>query len=368
MWNFASWSRPKAYYKRQDLAEERDSWDLQREVVKQKSLRSKRLHSIPEVAEEEPDCVDGVGQRLRSEGGGRPGTPRAQRRVCSQRGRGDDYHDGDRPAPGKNSRLLQRQRSSPRFTDGRHAHNADDRGPVRPNRQNTKSPDSGLDCGSEEEGSLGRGYRGYYGHGSPTRGSVHIIHCEGPVERRALALGRKRTLTRQGSVEVEFADVPVTAAKSVHSGDFRSREHFGPGREAGPRNYSREGALSEGRLDELDRVYYSPHREARVQSLSRLNRDQPLVCDSDFLLYYSSASCSHSVFSKCCLFFFTITPLFSFFYLAFVFFIFLRRVRGWSDSMFHLACVALLVCQVVLKSIFQLSKGHLTKRFDFSCL
>nr|XP_040051249.1 RIMS-binding protein 2 isoform X4 [Gasterosteus aculeatus aculeatus] len=267
----------KAYYKRQDLAEERDSWDLQREVVKQKSLRSKRLHSIPEVAEEEPDCVDGVGQRLRSEGGGRPGTPRAQRRVCSQRGRGDDYHDGDRPAPGKNSRLLQRQRSSPRFTDGRHAHNADDRGPVRPNRQNTKSPDSGLDCGSEEEGSLGRGYRGYYAHGSPTRGSVHIIHCEGPVERRALALGRKRTLTRQGSVEVEFADVPVTAAKSVHSGDFRSREHFGPGREAGPRNYSREGALSEGRLDELDRVYYSPHREARVQSLSRLNRDQPLI-------------------------------------------------------------------------------------------
>ncbi|KAM8886012.1 RIMS-binding protein 2 isoform 13-T15 [Spinachia spinachia] len=260
----------KAYYKRQDLAEERDSWDLQREVVKQKSLRSKRLHSIPEVAEEEPDGLDGVGQR--------PGTPRSQRRVYLQRAR-----DDNRPAPGKNSRLLQRQRSSPRFTDGRHGYNADERGLARPNRQNTKSPDSGLDCGSEEEGSLGRGYRGYYAQGSPTRGSVHIIHCEGPVERRALALGRKRTLTRQGSVEAEFADIPVTAAKSVHSGDFRNREHFGPGREAGPRNYSREGALSEGRLDELDeldeldRVYYSPHREARVQSLSRLNRDQPLI-------------------------------------------------------------------------------------------
>ncbi|XP_031705363.1 RIMS-binding protein 2 isoform X6 [Anarrhichthys ocellatus] len=258
----------KAYYKRQDLAEERDCWDLQREVVKQKSLRSKRLHSIPEVAEEESDCVDSMGQRLRFEEGGRPRTPRTQRRM---------YPQHNHLTQSKNSRHLQRQRSSPRFTDSRYGYNADDRGLVRPNRQNTKSPDSGLDCGSEEEGSLGRGYRGYYSHGSPMRGPVHIIHCEGPVERRALAMGRKRTLTRQGSVEEEFSDMQVTAAKSVHTGDFRNREHFGPGREAEPRNYSRDGALSEGRLNELDRVYYSPHREARAQSLSRLNRDQPLI-------------------------------------------------------------------------------------------
>ncbi|XP_037633886.1 RIMS-binding protein 2 isoform X2 [Sebastes umbrosus] len=258
----------KAYYKRQDLAEERDCWDLQREVVKQKSLRSKRLHSIPEVAEEESDCVDGMGQRLCFEDGGRPGTPHTQRRMYPQ----DNHH-----APGKNSRHLQRQRSSPRFTDSRYCYTADERSLVRPNRQNTKSPDSGLDCGSEEEGSLGRGYRGYYAHGSPMRGPVHIIHCEGPVERRALAMGRKRTLTRQCSMEEEYSDLPVTSAKSVHTGDFRNREHFGPGREAGQRNYSREGALSEGRLNELDRVYYSPHREARAQSLSRLNRDQPLI-------------------------------------------------------------------------------------------
>lgn len=273
-----SWSRLKAYYKRQDLAEERDCWDLQREVVKQKSLRSKRLHSIPEVAEEESDCVDSMGQR-RYEEGRRPGTPHTQRRMYPQ-----DPHMNNHQ--NKNSCHLQRQRSSPRFTDGRCGYSADDRGLVRPNRQNTKSPDSGLDCGSEEEGSLGRGYRGYYTHGSPMRGPIQIIHCEGPVERRALAMGRKRTLTRQCSVEEEFADIPATTAKSVHRGDFRSREHFGPSQEVGPRNYSREGALSEGRLDELDRVYYSPHREARAHSLSRLNRDQPLVCDSDFLLYF----------------------------------------------------------------------------------
>ncbi|XP_026044645.1 RIMS-binding protein 2 isoform X3 [Astatotilapia calliptera] len=261
----------KAYYKRQDLAEERDCWDLQREVVKQKSLRSKRLHSIPEVAEEESDSVDSMGQRLSFEDGGRPGTPHTQRRMYPQ-----DAHVRNHLTPSKSTR-LQRQRSSPRFTDSRYCYSADDRSLGRPNRQNTKSPDSGLDCGSEEEGSLGRGHRGYYAHGSPMRGPVRIIHCEGPVERRALAMGRKRTLTRQCSVEEEFSDVPVIAAKSVHTGDFRNREHFGPGRDAGPRNYSREGALSEGRLNELDRVYYSPHREARAQSLSRLNRDQALI-------------------------------------------------------------------------------------------
>ncbi|XP_030273362.1 RIMS-binding protein 2 isoform X18 [Sparus aurata] len=262
----------KAYYKRQDLAEERDCWDLQREVVKQKSLRSKRLHSIPEVAEEELDGVDGMGQRLCFEDGGRPGTPHTQRRMYAQ-----NSHMYNHLTHGKSSRHLQRQRSSPRFTDGRYGYNPDDRSHGRPNRQNTKSPDSGLDCGSEEEGSLGRSHRGYYVHGSPMRGPVHIIHCEGPIERRALAMGRKRTLTRQCSVEEEFSDVPMSAAKSVHTGDFRNRDHFGPGREAGPRNYSRDGALSEGRLNELDRVYYSPHREARAQSLSRLNRDQPLI-------------------------------------------------------------------------------------------
>ncbi|XP_024866135.2 RIMS-binding protein 2 isoform X12 [Kryptolebias marmoratus] len=264
-----SHSTLKAYYKRQDLAEERDCWDLQREVVKQRSLRSKRLHSIPEVAEEESDSLDSTGQHLSFEEGRRPGTPHTQRRMYPP-----ETHN--HLTPGKNSR-LQRQRSSPRFTDSRYGYSVDDRNFGRPSRQNTKSPDSGLDCGSEEEGSLGRGHRGYYAHGSPIRGPVRIIHCEGPVERRALAMGRKRTLTRQCSVEEEFSDVPVTVAKSIHTGDFRNREHFGPSREVGPRNYSREGALSEGRLNELDRVYYSPHREARAQSLSRLNRDQPLI-------------------------------------------------------------------------------------------
>lgn len=202
--------------------------------------------------------MDSMGQHLSFEESGRPGTPHTQRRLYPQ-----DSHMHNHLAPSKSPRLLQRQRSSPRFSDSRYCYNTEDGSLGRMNRQNTKSPDSGLDCGSEEEGSLGRGQRGYYAHGSPMRGPVRIIHCEGPVERRALAMGRKRTLTRQCSVEEEFSDGPLTAAKTVHTGDFRIREHFGPGRETG--------------------VF--PHREIRVQSMPRLNRDQPLVCDSDFLLY-----------------------------------------------------------------------------------
>lgn len=281
---------PKAYYKRQDLAEERVCWDLQREVVKQRSLRGKRLHSIPEVAEEELDGVDVLGQRLCFEDGGRPSTPRSQRRTAPS-----SYTRGNEPQD-KGPRQLQRQRSSPRFTDDRccyyphhphqQHHGSDERVLGRLNRQNTKSPDSGLDCGSEEEGSLGRSHRGYLAYGGggccSSRGPVHVIHCEGPVERRALAMGRKRTLTRQCSVEEEFSDGPLSTARAVHTGDFRNREHFGPRRETRSKNYSRDGALSEGRLNELDRVYYSPHRDARAQSLSRLTREQPLVCDSHF--------------------------------------------------------------------------------------
>uniref|UniRef100_A0A3B3DN23 RIMS binding protein 2b n=1 Tax=Oryzias melastigma TaxID=30732 RepID=A0A3B3DN23_ORYME len=218
-------------------------------TLKQKSLRSKRLHSIPEVAEEESDSVDSIGQRLSFDDGGQPGMLHSQRRMYPQ-----GTHTRNHPTSSKTSR-LQRQRSSPRFTDSRYGYSIDDRSYGRPNRQNTKSPDSGLDCGSEEEGSLGRSHRGYYTHGSPVRGPVRIIHCEGPVERRALAMGRKRTLTRQCSVEEEYSDVPVLSAKSVHTGDFRNREHFGPRREVGPR-YAREGIIgnspSHGSPDRLD--------------------------------------------------------------------------------------------------------------------
>uniref|UniRef100_A0A674C4C8 RIMS-binding protein 2 n=1 Tax=Salmo trutta TaxID=8032 RepID=A0A674C4C8_SALTR len=223
---------------------ERDCWDLQREVVRQKSLRSKRLHSIPEVAEDEPDGVDGMGhhhQRLRFDDESRPGTPCMHHR--SPRIYQQDPHQHNHLSPSKNHRrLLQRQHSSPRY-----GCNFEERSLNRPSRQTTKSPDSGLDCGSEEEGSLG--YRGYP-HGSPMRGPVHYIHCEGPVERQALAAGRKRQLTRQCSMDEDHCDSPKTG----HLSDLRNREvHYGPGREwerepgHSPRRYPRDGYGGQGR-------------------------------------------------------------------------------------------------------------------------
>ncbi|XP_043102903.1 RIMS-binding protein 2-like isoform X12 [Puntigrus tetrazona] len=259
----------KAYYRRQDLAVDRDSWDLQREVVRQRSLRShKRLHSIPEVAEEEPDTgVEVMGQRLRFEEA-RPGTPCRTPRPYHQ-----DSRQPNHLSPSKSIRRLQRQRSSPRYSS------IEERPPCwssSSSRQTTKSPDSGLDCGSEEEGSLGyRGsYHSYMG-GSPLRvGSgpnMRVIHSEGPVERRALAAGRKRTLTRQCSVEEDFLDaIPETRSmrESYHHYHYHPHHHH-------PQRRFR----SEGRLSEVGRTY---HRDIRAYSVARLNRamDEPLILGS----------------------------------------------------------------------------------------
>uniref|UniRef100_A0A8C1KZM6 RIMS-binding protein 2 n=1 Tax=Cyprinus carpio TaxID=7962 RepID=A0A8C1KZM6_CYPCA len=235
-------------------------WDLQREVVRQRSLRShKRLHSIPEVAEEEPDTgVEVMGQRLRFEEA-RPGTPCRSPRPYHQ-----DSRQPNHLSPSKSIRRLQRQRSSPRYSS------IEERPPCwssSSSRQTTKSPDSGLDCGSEEEGSLGyRGSYHMYTGGSPLRvGSgpnMRVIHSEGPVERRALAAGRKRTLTRQCSVEEDFLDaIPETRSmrESYH------HYHYHPHHHHPQRRFRSEGRLSEilgsapstGRSDRLD---HSGHR------------------------------------------------------------------------------------------------------------
>ncbi|XP_037391953.1 RIMS-binding protein 2 isoform X3 [Pygocentrus nattereri] len=266
----------KAYYRRQDLAgvDEQDSWDLQREVVRQRSLRShKRLHSIPEVAEEElPDAgSDVMGQRLRFEEA-RPGTSRVYQQDQQQQ----QQQQVDHLSPGKGVRRLQRQRSSPRYTSLEGSLGpGSPRGPCwSSSRQTTKSPDSGLDCGSEEEGSLGyRGSYHYHYHSSPLRvGSgpnMRIIHSEGPVERRALAAGRKRTLTRQSSVEEDFLD-----AAELRSHYYRPHHHLHHHHLL--LRHPQRRFRSEGRLTEVGRSY---SRDIRAHSVARLNRavDEPLI-------------------------------------------------------------------------------------------
>ncbi|KAG5280793.1 hypothetical protein AALO_G00064080 [Alosa alosa] len=258
-----------------DLAEERDNWDLQREVVRQRSLRSKRLHSIPEVAEDEAEggvVVEAMGQRTCFEDQ-RPGTASRGPHVYYQ-----DSRQHNRLSPSKCIRRLQRQRSSPRYSS------LDERGPGglgwMSARQATKSPDSGLDCGSEEECSLG--YRGVYmyGAGSPMRvgmgRSMRLIHCEGPVERRALAAGRKRTLTRQSSIEDDFLDVSMDIrSRRGDLGGYYDHPHYRQHYHQHPQRRFQ----SEGRLTDVGRSYY---RDNRAHSVARLNRgmDEPLILGS----------------------------------------------------------------------------------------
>ncbi|XP_059378499.1 RIMS-binding protein 2-like isoform X7 [Carassius carassius] len=257
----------KAYYRRQDLAVDRDSWDLQREVVRQRSLRShKRLHSIPEVAEEEQDTgVEVLGQRLRFEEAC-PGTPCRNPQPYHQNSRQPNHL-----SPSKSVRRLQRQRSSPRYSS------IEDRPPCwSSSRQTTKSPDSGLDCGSEEEGSLGyRGSYHLYTGGSPLRvGSgpnMRMIHSEGPVERHALAAGRKRTLTRQCSMEEDCLDtIPETRSMRESYHHYHYHPHL---------HHPQRRFRSEGRLSEVGRTY---HTDIRAYSVARLNRamDEPLILGS----------------------------------------------------------------------------------------
>uniref|UniRef100_A0A672M0D4 RIMS-binding protein 2 n=1 Tax=Sinocyclocheilus grahami TaxID=75366 RepID=A0A672M0D4_SINGR len=218
-----------------------------------------RLHSIPEVAEEETDTgVEVMGQRLRFEEA-RPCTPCRSPRPYHQ-----DSRQPNHLSPSKSVPRLQRQRSSPRYSS------IEERPPCwssSSSRQTTKSPDSGLDCGSEEEGSLG--YRGSYHSytgGSPLRvGSgpnMRVIHSEGPVERRALAAGRKRTLSRQCSVEEDFLDA-IPETRSMRESYHHYHDH--PHHHHPQRRFRSEGRLSEilgsspstGRSDRLD---HSGHR------------------------------------------------------------------------------------------------------------
>ncbi len=111
-----------------------------------------------------------MGQRLRFEEP-RPSTPCRSPRPYHQ-----DSRQPNHLSTSKSVRRLQRQRSSPRYSS------IEERPSCRSSsRQITKSPDSGLDCGSEEEGSLG--YRGSYHSytgGSPLRVGSGPQHAGDP--------------------------------------------------------------------------------------------------------------------------------------------------------------------------------------------
>ncbi|MBZ3883452.1 RIMS-binding protein 2 [Sciurus carolinensis] len=156
-------------------------------------LRSKRLCSIPEVAEEDTDHWEPL---LRQ------GSGAARARVLLAVLPGPVVPQASWP-PAKHR--------APR------AHLEDlleDRG-CRPSRWATRSPDSGLDCGSEEEEPRSS-FRS-----SPAQGSPGPHHCPCRRGLRPL-LARRRTLTRQSSIEEDFGE-QVEPSDTTRSGDTPPR-------------------------------------------------------------------------------------------------------------------------------------------------
>ncbi|XP_077015658.1 RIMS-binding protein 2 [Tamandua tetradactyla] len=152
------------------------------------TLHSKRLFSIPEVAEEEGE----PGELLHRPGVGRP----SRARALLARGPGPGWPCwGDEAAQGSWPPSKSRGPGAPLPADDSIL---EDRG-SRPSRGATRSPDSGLDCGSEEE-ELRFSFRTPAPKCSPGPAQCPCTRSLRPL------LARRRTLTRQSSIEEDFGD------------------------------------------------------------------------------------------------------------------------------------------------------------------
>ncbi|XP_032252250.1 RIMS-binding protein 2 isoform X4 [Phoca vitulina] len=175
---------------------------LERPEHPHQTQHSSRLFSIPEVAEEGEHLEllhkQGLGYSARARARGGDKAPQASWLPAEPRG----------PAVG------------PRAED----FTLQDRG-CRSGRAASRSPDSGLDCGSEEE--LCFSFR------STARCSPGPGHCPSRRSLRPL-LARRRTLTRQSSIEEDFGE-QVDPSDVLRSHDA----HPSPERSA-PRKYDWE--------------------------------------------------------------------------------------------------------------------------------
>ncbi|XP_041078543.1 RIMS-binding protein 2 isoform X2 [Polyodon spathula] len=223
--SITSHSALKASCKHNNTNEE--DFEIQLKISPQKQLCSKKLFSIPEVAEDDYDTGEMNQSKKLEEGYGAvsrntkeiKGRCSASIKVCKQHVRNQYFL-----SPTK-CNVLQKQRAAA-YARGMESCSAyKERGCLRSSRQSTRSPDSGLDCGSEEEEARSLSYR-IFCNLSPFKGVNSNYNSDSSSEGRntVLASGRKRTLTRQSSVEEDFGDVPLSVAKTVHVADFKTQD------------------------------------------------------------------------------------------------------------------------------------------------
>ncbi|XP_060105228.1 RIMS-binding protein 2 isoform X2 [Heteronotia binoei] len=183
---------------------------------------SKKLFSIPEVAEEDGDYSEllhkqglGMSHRMRS-------TIARQSRSARAYNQEQQY-DFRHPAK---QRILE---------------DMEERG-YKYSRSSTRSPDSGLDCGSEEEESrfsLRSTYEAVSAGVAPSccadGGSCSCRKTPRPL------LARRRTLTRQSSIEEDFGDtVPSFLESRSEVGKLGYERKYEPQRSNRPNNMTRE--------------------------------------------------------------------------------------------------------------------------------
>ncbi|XP_013359176.1 PREDICTED: RIMS-binding protein 2 isoform X3 [Chinchilla lanigera] len=175
---------------------------LEQSGLPQPSRRSKRLFSIPEVAEEDPDPCE----PLLRQG---PGVSRARALLAARHGPVPPCWG---PTVPPDSWLPTKHRVPRGVT---HADDLllEDRGGWL-GRWATRSPDSGLDCGSEEE-ELRISFGNTEANCSPGPG-----HCPCRRSTRPL-LARRRTLTRQSSIEEDFGE-QVDPGDVIRSDDIQA--------------------------------------------------------------------------------------------------------------------------------------------------
>ncbi|XP_054852498.1 RIMS-binding protein 2 [Eublepharis macularius] len=183
---------------------------------------SKKLFSIPEVAEEDGDHSE----LLHKQGLGMPHKMRSTIARESRSARSynqDQQHNFWHPAK---QRILE---------------DSEERG-YKYSRSSTRSPDSGLDCGSEEEESRFN-FRNTY---SAVPASATPSCCAdgrscscGKTPRPLLA--RRRTLTRQSTVEEDFGDpAPSFLESRSEEGKLGYERKYEPQRCNRPNNLTRE--------------------------------------------------------------------------------------------------------------------------------
>ncbi|XP_048370128.1 RIMS-binding protein 2 isoform X3 [Sphaerodactylus townsendi] len=195
---------------------------LERPDFAQQIHHSKKLFSIPEVAEEDGDYSEllhkqglGMAHKMRSTIARQSRSARAYNQ--------DQQHNFWHPAK---QRILE---------------DSEERG-YKYSRSSTRSPDSGLDCGSEEEESR-FSFRNTYKVVSASvapgccadGGSCSCRKTPRPL------LARRRTLTRQSSIEEDFGDPTPSFFDSRSEEDTLGYERtYEPQRPGRPNNFTRE--------------------------------------------------------------------------------------------------------------------------------